>query len=161
MVLVRQVDQEDWQVLRDIRLAALLDAPDAFASTYAEQATFTETDWRDRASDTPKFLAYVPEVSSSEPAGLAGGYQEAPGVIDLISMWVRPRARGHGVGEALVAAVADWGKSIDARTYHLWVTESNSSARRLYERCGFTATGERQSLPSNPALDEIAMARPL
>jgi GNAT superfamily N-acetyltransferase len=161
MVLVRQVNQEDWRVLREIRLAALLDAPDAFASTYAEQAALTEADWQARANDTPRFLAYVPEVSSSEPVGLAGGYQEAPGIIDLISMWVRPRARGHGVGEALVAAVASWGRSIDARSYHLWVTESNSPARRLYERCGFTVTGERQSLPSNPALTEIAMGRPL
>jgi GNAT superfamily N-acetyltransferase len=161
MVLVRQVDQEDWQALRDIRLAALLDAPEAFGSTYAEQAAFTEADWRGWITRSPKFFAYVPEVSSSEPAGLAGGYQEAPGVIELISMWVRPQARGHRVGEALVAAVADWGTSISAGTSHLWVTESNAPARRLYEHCGFTATGERQPLPSNPALDEIAMARPL
>ena len=31
----------------------------------------------------------------------------------------------------------------------------------LYERCGFTATGERQPLPSNPALGEVGMTRPL
>jgi ribosomal protein S18 acetylase RimI-like enzyme len=44
---------------------------------------------------------------------------------------------------------------------HLWVTETNKPARRLYERCGFKPTGERQPLPSNPALGELAMARPL
>jgi ribosomal protein S18 acetylase RimI-like enzyme len=42
---------------------------------------------------------------------------------------------------------------------HLWVTETNKAARRMYERSGFTPTGERQPLPSDPALMELAMAR--
>ena len=76
-------------------------------------------------------------------------------------MYVRPRARGRGVGEALIATVVDWAAARNAATVHLWVTETNKPARLLYERCGFTPTGERQSLPSNPALDEVAMSRPL
>jgi len=76
-------------------------------------------------------------------------------------MWVRPQARGHGVGEALIAAVLEWAQARHARSVHLWVTEANKPARRLYERCGFKPTGERQPLPSNPALDELALARPL
>jgi RimJ/RimL family protein N-acetyltransferase len=43
----------------------------------------------------------------------------------------------------------------------LWVTESNAPARRLYERCGFTPTGDRQPLPSDPSLPEIRMRRAL
>ena len=31
----------------------------------------------------------------------------------------------------------------------------------LYERCGFSVTAERQPLPSNPALGEVGMTRPL
>jgi len=163
MVLVRETVQDDWQALRDIRLAALQDAPDAFASTYAEQAAFTEADWRDAIARGGTFLAYIPEVSAAEPAGLAGGYlrEERPGTLALISMFVRPQARGRGVGEALIAAVNTWGLARQAATMHLWVTETNSSARLLYERCGFSFTGERQPLPSNPAVAEVAMARPL
>jgi hypothetical protein len=37
----------------------------------------------------------------------------------------------------------------------------NFHARRLYERCGFTPTGERQPLPSNASLREVGMIRPL
>jgi GNAT superfamily N-acetyltransferase len=163
MVLVRETVQGDWQTLRDIRLAALHDAPEAFASTYAEQAAFTEADWRDRISRGGTFLAYIPEVNAAEPAGLAGGYlgEERPGTVALISMFVRPQARGHGVGEALIAAVTEWGLARQATTMHLWVTETNSPARLLYDRCGFSLTGERQPLPSNPAVIEVAMARPL
>jgi GNAT superfamily N-acetyltransferase len=148
MVLVREAIADDWPALRDIRLAALRDAPEAFGSTYEQQATFGEADWLRRIASGGTFLAYLPEVSASRPAGLAGGY-------------VRPGPRGRGVGEALVASVIEWARARDAASVHLWVTEANRPARLLYERCGFTLTGERQPLPSHPDLGEVGMTFPL
>ena len=55
----------------------------------------------------------------------------------------------------------DWAAARNATSVHLWVTETNKPARLLYERCGFTPTAERQPLPSNPSLAELAMSRPL
>jgi len=75
--------------------------------------------------------------------------------------WQAPRARGRGLGEALIGTVIDWAGARNAASVHLWVTETNKPARLLYERCGFSPTGERQPLPSNPVLGEIGMARPL
>jgi ribosomal protein S18 acetylase RimI-like enzyme len=191
MVLVRETVIDDWQALRDIRLEALRDAPSAFGSSYEREAAFGEPDWLRRIARGGNFLAFIPEVrasevrasevrasevrasevrasevrasevSASEPAGLIGGYPETADIVELVSMYVRPKARGRGVGEALVAAVFAWAQARDAKTVHLWVTESNDPARALYERCGFSPTGERQPLPSDPSLDEIAMARPL
>jgi GNAT superfamily N-acetyltransferase len=157
MVLVRATTMADWQALREIRLQALRDAPDAFASTYAREAAFGEDEWHRRATRDGSFIAFLPEVT---PAGLGGGYLAAPGVVELIGMFVRPQARGRGVGEALVDAVAGWAGAQGASTVHLWVTETNK-ARLLYERRGFTVTAERQPLPSNPALGEIGMQRPV
>jgi GNAT superfamily N-acetyltransferase len=159
MVLVRETAQEDWRALRGIRLHALRDAPDAFASTHEREAAFGEADWRRRISGKGTFLAYLPEVSASEPVGLIGGYEPAPGVVELVSMYVRPKARGRGVGEALIAAVAGWARARHAASVHLWVTETNSRARLLYERCGFELTGERQPLPSNRDITEFGMSR--
>jgi len=155
MVVVREVKRDDWQTLRDVRLAALRESPSAFGSSYAREAQFTEEQWRARISDrSVTFFAYLPE--SAEPAGLAGVYVP-DGVANLVSMWVRPPARGRAVGEALIGATADWAK---ARLL-LWVTETNGPARRLYDRCGFALTGERQPLPSDPTLPEVQMRRPL
>jgi GNAT superfamily N-acetyltransferase len=159
VVLIREVASDDWQLLRDVRLTALLEAPSAFGSSYEREAVFSETDWRGRIEARGvSFLAYLPEVS---PAGLAGSFGDRPGVAELVSMWVAPAARGRGTGEALVTAVVDWAKNHDYREVHLWVTESNVHARGLYERCGFVPTGERQPLPSNPSLPEIGMRLPI
>lgn len=161
MVLVRETIMDDWPALRDIRLEALRDAPAAFGSTSEREALRGEPHWRNRIARGGTFLAFIPEVSASEPAGLIGGYQEDPVTVELVSMYVRPRARGRGVGEALVATVIGWAAARNATSVHLWVTEANSHARGLYERCGFTPTGERQPLPSDSAIGEVAMARRL
>jgi len=181
MVTVREAVPCDWQALRDIRLEALRTAPSAFGSSYEREAAFGERDWLRRIARGGNFLAYLPEAGASEagaseagaseagaseagasePVGLIGGYPETADVVELVSMYVRPKARGRAVGEALVAIVLGWAQERGAKTVHLWVTESNDHARALYQRCGFEPTGERQPLPSDPDQDEIAMAWPL
>ena len=160
MIEIREVGADAWQAMRDVRLAALQDAPQAFASTYEREAVFTEADWQRRIVGGGGFLAYAPEFGTA-PAGIAGGFEIASGTIELVSMWVSPQARGHGIGRALVQAVVGWAQARDATRVHLWVTENNGHARLLYERCGFQATAERQPLPSDPEVTEIGMARPL
>jgi ribosomal protein S18 acetylase RimI-like enzyme len=72
-------------------------------------------------------------------------------------MWVAPAVRGRGVGWALVGAVQRWATDMSFGRVGLWVTETNEPALTLYRRCGFTDTGERQPLPSDPALTEVRM----
>jgi ribosomal protein S18 acetylase RimI-like enzyme len=160
MVLVREITTDDWELMRDVRLAALAEAPYAFGSTYAREADFTEERWRGRFSERSATFFAHEETADAAPDGLVGVYVE-DGAAELVSMWVRPSARGLGVGEALVEAVAAWAKAHDFRSLFLWVTESNANAVRLYERLGFAPTGERQPLPSDPALAEIRMSREL
>jgi len=170
MILVREVTADDWELMRDVRLAALSEAPYAFGSTYAREAAFTEENWRGRIGGRSVTLFAFAEPDDAAPAGtvladtglagLAGVYVK-DGAADLVSMWVRPSARGLGAGQALVEAAASWAKARGFGSLSLWVTESNAPARRLYERCGFSPTGEGQPLPSDPALPEIRMSRAL
>lgn len=159
MTQVREVTNDDWEIMRDVRLAALREAPYAFSSTYAREVAFTEAQWRARISArSVTFFGYA--SPAAEPAGLAG-VLVTDGEADLVSMWVRPPARGSGIGEALIATAAGWTAARGHAALSLWVTETNGPARRLYERCGFTPTGDRQPLPSDRSLMEIRMLRPL
>ena len=161
MVLVRETTAEEWRVMRRIRLEALRDAPDAFGSTYAEEAASDEAAWQRSMSSGVTFFAYLSKINGTDPVGLVAAFQEKPGRVELVSLWVRPQARGQGVGEALVAAVIGWAEARIVTSVHLWVIEINKHAWVLYERCGFALTGERQPLPSKPDLTEIGMIRPL
>ena len=57
-----------------------------------------------------------------------------PDTCYLQDLFTAAQARGHGVGGALIAAVADWGRAQGcARLY--WLTQaSNTVARRLYDK---------------------------
>jgi GNAT superfamily N-acetyltransferase len=151
-VVVRLVE-EDWSLLRELRLAALGDSPGAFASTRASELAFDETQWRKRLrSPNPSFVAR----GDGDVAGLAGGYDDGHH-LHLVSMWVRPPWRGRGIASLLIHEVARWAREAGAAELHLWVTDANVAARRRYEHEGFVATGRTQSLPSDETIAELEM----
>ena len=86
----------------------------------------------------------------AETGGVAAGYlalsfRTGVRVSRLYSLAIAPRARGKGVGAALIArALAETARR-GLRAIRLEVRESNSAARNLYERCGFTLRGRRES----------------
>jgi ribosomal protein S18 acetylase RimI-like enzyme len=138
---IRAVSADDWRVWRDMRLAALAEAPYAFGATLAEWQGEGDTEirWRARLSTVPlNVLMYLDDA----PAGMVSGV--APDVdktIELISMWVAPFARGRGAGDALVQAVVTWARGQHARRVSLAVVESNGPAIALYRRHGFVDVG--------------------
>jgi GNAT superfamily N-acetyltransferase len=157
-VSVRQATVDDWQAVRDIRLAALQEAPYAFGSTYARERDFDEATWRGRLSnpDGPTFLAF----EGDEPVGIDGVYTENGDRI-LVAMWVVPEARGAGIGALLANAVCDWVKAKGESRVYLSVAEGNEPARLLYERLGFVMTGKSAPLHSDPSRLTFEMARDL
>ena len=166
-VRVRRAHPDDWAAVREVRLAALADAPDAFASTLRREARRGEPQWRSRITASPWFLA----CRAGRPAGLvaavpdqpASGPAAGPCGWHLVSMWVTPQARGHGVADVLVGAVLDHAEAAGAPWVTLWVALGNARARAFYQRMGFTPTGRRQLYPRDGAapLDEEELARPL
>ena len=133
-------------MFREVRLAALLDAPYAFGSTYEREVGADEDNWRTRLGGRAQFVAEL----DGKVVGTAGCIaSDDTTSAALISMWVSPGARGKGAGEALVNAVLDWARNEGFVAVFLWVTVGNAPAEKLYARCGFTRTGATQ--PVRPA----------
>jgi ribosomal protein S18 acetylase RimI-like enzyme len=146
-IVISRVAPAQWQVYRQVRLAALAEAPLAFGSTLDRELGLDEQVWRRRLGSRGTFLAWAGE----EPAGTATAVPDnpddefaVPGAWQLVGMWVDPRSRGRGVADLLVDAVADHARAAGATQLVLWVTEVNGRARAFYQRMGFRATGARQ-----------------
>lgn len=139
---------EAWARVRAIRLRALADAPDAFATTLAEDEARPPEAWRERlvAPEAATFLVR----RRSEDVGLVVGADSArrDGAAGLFAMWVAPEARGAGVGDALVHAVVAWARERGYERVALEVADGNQAAIALYERHGFQPTGRRGTLPA-------------
>ncbi len=172
-VQVRRAHPDEWGTVRDVRLAALADAPDAFAMTLSRELACTEPQWRSRIGAGPWFLAWrggtpaglvavVPDRPASGPPAADLPARDSRG-WHLVSMWVSPQARGTGVAELLVGAVVDHASAAGASRITLWVALGNARARAFYLRMGFTPTGRRQAYPRDgaDALNEEELARPV
>ncbi|WP_408899438.1 GNAT family N-acetyltransferase [Nocardioides sp. R1-1] len=162
MLELRVLTPDDWPLWRELRLAALAEAPDAFGETLAgwQGERDREERWRDRLS-IPGGRDFV-VLLEGRPVGMASGVPgEDEDTIELISMWVSPAARGRGVGDRLIEAVAHWAAEGGARTLRLSVVETNARATALYERNGFVETGELGDLRPDGVTRERVLVRSL
>lgn len=154
----RRIQPGEGGLLRRVRLAALLDTPSAFGSSYEAEAPQSDQRWAELAAqraDGPDHATFF-ALDGGRAVGLVGGHRVTQDTVELVSMWTSPEGRGQGVGALLVEAVVEWAAGT---TVELWVTQGNDAALRLYERCGFEVTGDVQALPSDPCKDEIRMRR--
>ena len=81
----------------------------------------------------------------------------------LWGMYVRPEARGAGVGDAIVGALLDEARRIGVRSVLLTVIAGNERAERLYRRWGFERYGVEPGAvrAGSGHLDEALMVRQL
>ena len=80
-------------------------------------------------------------------AGTVSGSEDgATGAAAMTAMWVDPRFRRQGVGDALVKHALEWARSARCDVMFLWVTDVNADAERLYARNGFVSTGAGQEI---------------
>jgi len=156
-VEVRRLSADDWELWRRLRLAALRESPSAFGSTVGREAAFGEDVWRERLDDGDSVTVLA--TYAGAPAGIGGGFRDLPGLLHVMAMWVRPRARGHRVAHAVLDGIRDYADE-HGLGLHLDVAVSNAAAWRCYERYGFVATGQTRPIrDGSPELVERMLFR--
>ncbi len=140
-----------------MRLAALKDAPYAFGSTWEHEKGRSEREWRNAVASRVRFVA----TANEKVVGMAGiGPSTVSRAADITSVWVDPKVRGKGVGDSLLLAALAWAREGGYNQLLLWVAEGNVHAERLYERHGFSRTGDTQQVrPGEDRLEFEMSAR--
>jgi ribosomal protein S18 acetylase RimI-like enzyme len=133
---------DGWRLWRELRLAALTEAPGAFGSTLKEWsgAADTEQRWRARLETVPLNLVILRE---GDPVGMVSATApDGERAAELISLWVAPDSRGRGVGDEAIRQVLTWvRRNFSGSNVELSVKADNHHAIRLYGRHGFVDAG--------------------
>jgi ribosomal protein S18 acetylase RimI-like enzyme len=162
-VSIRIADHRDWRVWRAIRLQALSEAPMAFGSTLADWqgSGDTEQRWRERLSIVGAIDLIALEGNASVGMLSAVPDLDNPQRVWLMSMWVTPALRGHGIAAGLIDDIVAWASSTDRTSVNLMVRDENHHAIALYERCGFVRTGLRETERDSAGIDwnQLEMTR--
>lgn len=160
---IRAAGLDEWERVRDLRLRALGEAPDAFGELLASAQGADPDHWRRYLAGWPDSSDHAVLVAEDDGGwwGMAVADRRAgsPDRADLYGMWVDPARRGEGLGAALVEAVVDWARELGVGTVQLGVTESNPAAMALYRRAGFEPTGGSEPLRDGSSLRCLRLER--
>ncbi|MCD6567744.1 MAG: ribosomal protein S18-alanine N-acetyltransferase [Dehalococcoidia bacterium] len=96
------------------------------------------------------------ETQSPYIVGFAGLWMMAHNA-HIMSLAVRDRYRGEGIGEALLISIIELAIRLDANMLTLEVRASNDIAQALYEKHGFRAAGYRPRYYSDNGEDAVIM----
>lgn len=161
---VRLLVENEWKLYRDVRLAALRDAPEAFIARFDDEVSYDDDFWHERMSRATRLVA----EHGNELVGLVclGLHNEDPQTGEVFGLWTAPSVRGQHVARELVATARRKAAEDDRRLLYFWVVSDNAAAISFAANFGFRPTSERRPVrfPAGEAredADEVAMVLPL
>lgn len=142
---LKPTDAEDYLI---IRLEALNNSPDAFASSYEEEKNKPADHYKNRftaPTNTFTFGAF----ESSELIGVVTLAREQLLKLkhraNITAMYTKPEKRGSGIGKALILKVIEKAEKLEGiEQLYLTVVTTNTPAKKLYSSCGFEVFGKEK-----------------
>ena len=146
--IIMSLPPERWRDAKALRLEALQLEPQAFASSYAEEAAFADEVWRARlqtAYERDGNLSYFAEREGAL-VGMAGATWSHRAKLRhaafVYSVYVSPALRGHGIASALMRTLLDeLADGLGFEKVSLTVNCDCLAAIRLYQKLGFEIVG--------------------
>ena len=160
---IRRLTPTDADAFQALRLAALKDTPSAFGSSYDEEKDFPPSTIKSRLAEKPDrgpFGAFEGEALVGLVALGRESMRKLAHKALIWGMYVKPEARGKGIGRALLLEALSLARSVpEVKQVNLCVNASNEGAIRLYESAGFKAFGHEPGamLINGELHDEIHM----
>jgi RimJ/RimL family protein N-acetyltransferase len=153
-VQVRPVRAGEGIRLRELRLRALRDAPEAFSSRPALEEAFPAETWEQRGRSV------VVAEQDGRWLGMAGTFvdDDLPAIANVWGVWTEPAARGRGAGRALVEAAVARAAGAGQRRVELTVSDRAPAAEALYAGLGFRRTGVEVPIGKAAGVVEARMA---
>jgi ribosomal protein S18 acetylase RimI-like enzyme len=158
-LIIEPLRADQWRDLKQLRIAALTESPDAFAPTAEDAQAHDDAYWRRgaaRAASSDDFRLFVAR-RDGEGRGLASAQVDAAGVGHIGAMWVDPALRGERVGARLFEAAVAFLRERGCASIELSVTETNATAIALYRARGFELTGAWEPLRTGSLLRNLTM----
>ena len=141
----RQLDAADAEALSRLRREVTAHDPAGMGLTLEEEMTRPIQKFRDQLSfpaPNAVFGAFVHgELIGTAAVAWPSRLPSSRHKVNLWSVFVSPRFRGHGIARALVERAVDHARANGVQRVNLTVFVPNAAAVRLYESLGFQHFG--------------------
>lgn len=163
-IVVRALGTDEWQLYREVRLAALQNAPNAFVARFEDEASAGDDFWQERMIRAPRFVA----EREGKPVGVVslGQHDDDPETAEVFGLWTAQTARGAHAAWNLVAAADRKAAEDGSQVLYFWAGSDNAAAVGFASSFGFRPTSKRRPArradsASQSDEDEVAMVLPL
>lgn len=145
----------EWSTVRDLRLAALSESPQAFLGEIVEELSYQEDDWRKTFESASWHTYFVP---SGPAVGIAKSsvLTEHPEERYVESFWVHPEHRYRQIARLIVRSIVDEARAEGRSVIRLSVLLTNQRAIGAVRRLGFSRT-----VPARSGKNEVCLEMPL
>jgi len=159
---IRKLTREDVPSLRELRLESLRLHPEAFAADLDIEEAMPLAQWSERLDTATTFGGFVDGALAGFVVFSKPGSKKIRHTGELGAMYVRERARGTGLADALIEALIDQAVN-EVEQIKLLVNAENSRAIKVYERHGFRTIGKfpNSLRVGNRTYGELIMLRPV
>ncbi|SEO87769.1 Ribosomal protein S18 acetylase RimI [Amphibacillus marinus] len=143
---IRQLKSNDAESYLAIRLEALQNSHEAFATSYGEEKNQTENSYHDRLSSETTFTfgAFIDKQLVGVITLVRETLVKLSHRANLVAMYIKPEARGKGIGKLLVNSAIGQAAQLDGlEQIYLSVVTTNQSAKQLYLATGFEVVGKQ------------------
>lgn len=143
-LVCKELTPDEWLRLRDVRLASLLESPNAFGANHQTESKLDESGWRDLLNKKSFFVVSTEgkDVAMMSVESLEGDF----GATCWIGgCWSHPKFRGIGAMKVMFAHMDLQAKTRGWEVQGLGVWIDNFSAIAAYEKLGFRKMGEPQN----------------
>ncbi|MCM3719930.1 GNAT family N-acetyltransferase [Fictibacillus phosphorivorans] len=146
---IRLLTPEDAEAYWEMRLEALKNHPEAFATSYEEalerENPIEQTANRLKVDGDFTFGAFQENSLIGSVTLVQDKITKMKHRAHIFAMYVKPEHRHSGAGNALVKAAINHAKQIpDLLKLNLTVVSSNEKAKALYSSLGFTTYGKEE-----------------
>jgi len=159
---IRKLHGEDAAIYQDIRLEALQKHPEAFGSSYEEEARFSIEFVANRLTNKGNFT--LGAFEKNQLIGVATLTLEQKNKLkhrgNIVAVYVKAHYRSMGIAKGLMKeAIREANQLKGVEQIYLAVVSANERAKKLYESLGFKAYGvDKNALKLNDVYyDEVLM----
>jgi GNAT superfamily N-acetyltransferase len=152
VITIRRLKIDEANLLKQMRLTSLRDAPYAFPSTYEAALQRSAESWSEQAERTAQGTDRATFTAFSEnlPVGMAALYrrEDKVDVGELLQVWVTPEHRGTGISWDLMDTIFKWARENSFCRIIAGVKKVNVRALKFYRKYGFSIFEETSA--NNP-----------
>jgi len=142
---IHPLDASHAEAYRQLRLEALEQYPEAFASSHEEEQAWPIERFSNRLNSSDKFTlgAWLDQTLIGSVTLIPEQRTKLKHRANIVAMYVRPEHRSSGIGRQLMQQAIELARELGhIEQIYLSVMAHNEPAKRLYMALGFEAYGK-------------------